>query len=413
MMVDFGQNGHMGKIHFHLVAKNISSSPINPMKRKRPRIPASIMLKLWVLSGGRCEFPSCNKIVWRDGLTLKNGNFAHMAHIVAASPDGPRGDLMTSVELGKDYDNLMLLCLDHSTLIDGEHVVEYPIEYLRKHKADHEERIQRQTAIAPDHRSTLVRFMANVRERRADIAVIDAHQAMYAVDRFPADDKGVLLDFTDIAGSGDPSSWSAIADQVKAQVERDFATGNDRKRHEHRSVFAIGPIPLLAYFGNQIGNIIPTDLYQKHRDTDDWKWKEEPENDSFAYNLQKEKESDQATDVALVLSLSGKIHANEFRTILPDAPSYEITFEEPNPGFLLYQSRLEKFKVLYRQVLTDIRDRYGSDCKIHLFPAIPAPIAVLCGKEMLPKIDPHVLVYDSDREKGGFVPTLTINQSIL
>ncbi|MCX6753994.1 MAG: hypothetical protein NTV03_02995 [Candidatus Nomurabacteria bacterium] len=55
-------------------------------------IPQDVKLKLWVLSGGRCEFPGCNEYVWRDGLTLQEDNFSHMAHIVSDSPGGPRGD---------------------------------------------------------------------------------------------------------------------------------------------------------------------------------------------------------------------------------------------------------------------------------------------------------------------------------
>jgi hypothetical protein len=41
-------------------------------KNQRPKISDDVKLKLWVFSGGRCEFPGCNKPVWRDGLTLKD-----------------------------------------------------------------------------------------------------------------------------------------------------------------------------------------------------------------------------------------------------------------------------------------------------------------------------------------------------
>lgn len=365
------------------------------------------MLKLWVLAGGRCEFPSCNKIVWRDGLTLKEDNFAHIAHIVAASPAGPRGDAVKSKQLEVEFDNLILVCFDHSKLFDGKHQGEYTVEMLREYKTRHEDRIRRQTAIGPELATTVVRFMANIRERRVDISLAQAYEATQP--RFPSDDKGLLLDFTARPGTGDQSYWQSFAQEITNQAQRDLAVGNDRQRHEHLSIFALAPIPLLVHFGNQIGNIVPADLYQKHRDTDDWKWKEEPANDSFTYILTKDKKTAPSPVVALVLSLSGKVHAEEFRKILLDAPSYEIEIEEPNPEFLLYRSRLNKFRVMYRQVLSEIRACHGSDCVIHLFPAVPAPIAVLCGKELLPKSDPSVLVYDHDRAKGGFTPILTVN----
>jgi hypothetical protein len=37
-------------------------------------------------------------------------------------------------------------------------------------------------------------------------------------------------------------------------------------------------------------------------------------------------------------------------------------------------------------------------------------VAVLCGRELLPKIDPVLLVYDNDRRKGGFNLTMKVNE---
>lgn len=376
------------------------------MTAKRLSIPEPIRLKLWVLSGGRCQFPSCNKPVWRDGLTLSEDNFAHVAHIVAASPDGPRGDIELSQEQQADFDNLMLLCMDHHRLIDGRNAEKYTEEQLREYKQAHEERIQRQTAIGPESATTVVRFQAPIRDRRVAISRPETYNALYP--RFPADDKGVFHDFSHKAGTGDQAFWQGYAKEITDRVKDAFRMGNDEQRYEHLSIFALAPIPVLVHLGNQIGNIVPADLYQKHRDTDSWKWPAESEQDPFTYTLTRSDGAD-TSKVALVLSLSGKIGRDEYQSIIGDAPVYEIEIDAPNPGFLTYKSRLEKFRTLYRQVLSEIRTKYGSECEIQLFAAIPAPIAVLCGKELLPKSDPQMLVYDNDKAQGGFVPTLTIS----
>lgn len=375
------------------------------MANKREKIPENIKLKLWVLSGGRCEFPSCNELVWRDDLTLQEDNFAHVAHIIAASPTGPRGDSELSPELQKDYDNLLLLCLKHSKLVDGRNAEGYTVEQLKEYKAKHEERIQRQTSLGPESATTVVRFQAPIRDRRVPVSRPETYQALYP--RFPADDKGVFLDFSNKAGSGDQAFWESFASEITDSVKHSFRTGNDEQRYEHLSVFAMAPIPALIHFGNQVGNVVAIDLFQKHRDTDNWKWKEEPEHDSFGYKYTKS-ESEPNEVVALVLSLSGKIGEKEYRAVIGDAPVYEIEVEGATPEFLTYKSRLQKFRLLYRQVISEIRAKHGNNCVIHLFPAIPAPIAVLCGKELLPKSDPAVIVYDYDKAKGGFVQTLTI-----
>lgn len=372
---------------------------------RRLKIPEPTKLKLWVAAGGRCQFPSCNKVVWRDGLTLKEDNFAHVAHIVGASKDGPRGDELLSEKEQANYDNLMLLCFDHHKLVDGKHEEEYSEDQLREYKRKHEERIMRQTALGPESATTVVRFQSPIRDRKAAVARSDAYAALYP--RFPADDKGVFLDYSMKAGSGDESHWASFAQEVSDEVRNAFRIGNDGHRHEHLSIFAMAPIPILMHLGNRIGNVIPIDFYQKHRDSDDWKWKDEIEPDDFRYRYSRS-DGDSSEGVGLVLSLSGKIAREEYEHIARGMPVYEIEVEDPNPAFLKFRSRLQKFKSAYRQALTDIRAAHGRDCLIHLFPAIPAPIAVLCGAELLPKSDPAVRVYDNDKARGGFVPTLTI-----
>ena len=65
------------------------------MKQKsvRPTIPLQLQNELWARAAGRCEFRGCNKLLYKDDLTQKRSNLAIISHIVAFSPDGPRGIL--------------------------------------------------------------------------------------------------------------------------------------------------------------------------------------------------------------------------------------------------------------------------------------------------------------------------------
>ena len=73
---------------------------------------------LFVRAGGRCEFDGCNSYLLEHHLTLTEGNFAEIAHVVAFKPDGPRGHEGTRPEEIHDVDNLMLLCPRCHKLID-------------------------------------------------------------------------------------------------------------------------------------------------------------------------------------------------------------------------------------------------------------------------------------------------------
>jgi hypothetical protein len=79
---------------------------------ERESLPNAKNYLLWVKAGGRCEFKGCNKILYKDTL-IPNFvyNLADKAHIVANSPNGPRGSKTLSKKLSVVVDNLMLYCL--------------------------------------------------------------------------------------------------------------------------------------------------------------------------------------------------------------------------------------------------------------------------------------------------------------
>lgn len=91
--------------------------------------------KLYALSGNECSFPGCSKqMVNQD--TAKNSN---ICHIEAANPDGQRYRANMTDKQRADYENLILLCVDHHTETDD--VVKYTVQKLKQMKDDHEAKI--------------------------------------------------------------------------------------------------------------------------------------------------------------------------------------------------------------------------------------------------------------------------------
>jgi hypothetical protein len=71
---------------------------------------------------------------------------------------------------------------------------------------------------------------------------------------------------------------------------------------------------------------------------------------------------------------------------------------------------LTRFKDVYEEARSSIRRDHAGLTAVHLFPAVPAPFAVLCGRELLPKVDPVLVVYDRDKNNGGFQQILRVNE---
>ena len=117
--------------------------------------------------------------------------------------------------------------------------------------------------------------------------------------------------------------------------------------------------------------------------------------------------------VALVLSLSGTIPEDALPSEIDDRFTvYELTLSgvTPNPGFLRLREDLLAFQRSYQEVLATIIKDHGLVDEIRVFPAVPAPVAIVLGREPLPKVHPSLVIYDYNKKKGGFTPTIRSNQ---
>lgn len=101
----------------------------------------SIKLKtrkmLWGQSASRCSFPSCRiTLVEDESETDDPSLIGDEAHIVARSPDGPRGDSELTSDERDLFQNLILMCKNHHKVIDDQED-KYSVEALHQMKLEH------------------------------------------------------------------------------------------------------------------------------------------------------------------------------------------------------------------------------------------------------------------------------------
>lgn len=377
-------------------------------KEERKRIPEKTRLELWIKSAGRCEFKGCNTPLWYNGLTLSPSNFAEFAHIIGASKDGPRGN-DNSEELQIDFSNLMLLCSKCHKEID-DFPERYPIELLKKWKHDHEYRIEVQTNFPEEiHKSTILTFNVNIGDRNVPINFEALRNAMFP--KYPSDAKGIKIERTDFDRFGDENYWTVTATDIKRKIEKELSLGVTENPIKHLSIFAIAPMPLLMYLGKCVGDTIPSDIYQSHRNIVDtsqtWSW---IKNDATKtdYIISEEKTTD-TENVILKIALSDTINNDKYSNFIDDTFSiYEITIEEPSPHFIKNRIQLENFSYEYRKLLNKIQAKHGSNCNIFILPAMPISFAIECGRAILPTKDPNIFVCEYYKDLG-FIKVLKIN----
>lgn len=368
-------------------------------------LPEKTRVMLAVAAGGRCEFAGCNKFLFEHHLTLRRGVFGQNAHIIAYSKVGPRADGKSRTKSVHEIGNLLLLCADCHKQVDGE-AARFPTTVLRQYKDVHEARIGLVTGLGPDMRTEVVQLKANIAGQPVGIPAPHVYEAV--APKYPADTKGFVIDLTSLQCE-DGTFYASAEGLVRHRVDQLFAAGVEVKGARHLSVFALAPIPVLVLFGAALGNKVAADIYQRHRDTEDWRWKSDGA--PVEYSFRRVRAGAPGGRVALALSLSGLIQLDHITAVSGvSATVYELTLkdQEPRPTFLRLREDLARFAAAYREALATIRATHAGLGELLVFPAVPAPVAVVVGRELLPKIDPVLLVHDFDKV-NGFKQRMKVN----
>lgn len=98
---------------------------------------------LWGRAGHRCSFDGCRRQLVVDATETDDESLiGDAAHIVAESPEGPRGSSEMCLDDRNKYANLILLCKNHHKHVDDQPVT-ITVETLKAMKQRHEEEVQR------------------------------------------------------------------------------------------------------------------------------------------------------------------------------------------------------------------------------------------------------------------------------
>jgi hypothetical protein len=369
-------------------------------------IPEKVKIRLWGKAAGRCQYRGCNKPLYIDAVTKAEFNIAYIAHIVADSTNGPRGDKILSEQLKADISNLILMCDEHHRLIDRGNIEGHPVELLQEMKQEHEQRIDMLSSLNSDAQSHIVLYGANIGEHSAPISFDKAVPALLP-NKYPAEKPAIEMGFKNSSFyDNEEIYWimekENLNRQFKEQVIPKLKSGNIT----HLSIFAFAPQPLLIELGRLLGDIHVAEVYQLHREPPTWEWQEK-HTETFIYEV--EKPVTITDTVAINLSLSATINDERITNIIgTDSSIWTVTIENPNNDFLQNKEQLSQFRELFRNLLNEIKDTHGEKVKINIFPAAPVAIAVEMGRVWMPKADLSMVIYDQNNKEHKFIETLTI-----
>jgi len=378
----------------------------------RPRevtrhIAITIQTELWGRAAGRCEFAGCNKPLWKSSVTNERVNIAQKAHIYSFSEEGPRGNDRVSPEDLNSIDNLILVCHECHRKIDAEvDGGRYPASLLQEMKREHERRIELVTGIDPTRKSHILLYGANIGEHSAPLNFAGAATAIFP-HRYPASDHAISLGLHNSAVSDrDEQFWFTERENLEKQFARRVRDRIADGEIVHLSVFSLAPQPLLIHLGTLLGDIIPCDVYQLHREPQTWVWPSGAEIPGYVIR----KPQSKTGKAALVLSLSATIDVARVTSVLgEDGSIWVITVETPHNDLMKSREQLAELRAVLRRVFDQIKFAHGQSAILHIFPAAPVSACLEVGRVRMPKADMPWQLYDQVNPLGGFVPALSIS----
>ncbi len=371
-------------------------------------ISPTVERELWARSAGRCQFPTCNRLLYKSPVTQERVNISEKAHIYSFSPRGPRGrgPFRHRVTGLNDTGNLMLVCHDcHKTIDADEAGDRYSGALLRQWKGEHETRIARVTGIDPARKSHVLFYGSKIGEQNSPLQPSEAVEAMFADRRFPAQELPLALSLKYEHEDRTDAFWPTEAQHLRSSFERHVVPLLNDSPSAHFSLFALADMPLLMLLGSLFTDKIPVEVYQRHREPPAWRWPAHANGVEFRLRAP----ASVRGKPALILSLSGKIRTDRVMAVLgPKVAIWELSIADCHNDFLRSRVSLARFRTALRRGLVAINAAHGNSTPLHIFPAIPVACAVECGRVRMPKADMPWIIYDENRKRGQFTQALQI-----
>lgn len=370
------------------------------------RVASSVKCMLWGKAAGRCEFAGCNKPLWKSSVTQEQVNIAQKAHIYSFSSNGPRGNRRIPKDRLSSLENLMLVCHGcHQKMDARRDGGRYLPALLQPMKAAHEQRIERVSGIAADRKSHILLYGANVGDLSSPLNYQEAAQALFPA-RYPATDAPIELGTLNSPFSDrEPGFWGGEAENLVRKFDQRVRERLAAGGIDHLSVFALAPQPLLVLLGSLLGDIVPADVYQRHREPPTWDWPD------TAPTLPFEIRAPLATSgpAALVLALSATVTPDRIASVLGTNVSiWTVTVPTPHNDVVKSREQVSRFRSLLRPLLDQIKTAHGQTTPLHVFPVAPVSAAIEFGRTRMPKADMPWRLYDQVNARGGFVFALSI-----
>lgn len=342
---------------------------------------------LWSVSGGICSYKGCNKRLIRNDSGFLN-TVGEIAHIIGNAENSARHEFVDRYESIKEdlecVENLMIMCQEHHTIIDGHQSrVNYPPDLLFQWKREHEEKV-----------------ISWGEEKKKSIALI--HKRFGSpINKIPygGEPPYILLDaveeqeeFIDFTSKG----WQEGKDK-NIELKQEFESKIQENEADILEIFAMSPIPLLIHLGFLLSDTVPYTIYQWDREEEYWVHNQPQSEVPVSIKLKQDNYLEGNDEIAIAVGVSGRIHIKDVKEALNKASDILLMHtEKPSVKNILYRNEVKEIQIQVKERIEYLISEYDYK-KIHLFCAVPAGLAIEIGRGINENIWGKVCLYEYKR----------------
>jgi hypothetical protein len=168
------------------------------------------------------------------------------------------------------------------------------------------------------------------------------------------------------------------------------------------AVFSLAPIALSTHLGFLFSDRVEVCAFQFDRDRSEWSWPTEDDSEDVQIEVSgmPTLSVTGACEVALRISISDRVSEADARSGAPSATHHvEVHVPQPSKMWLRSAARLRAATKQLHETLGALRDRFPQCSTLHVFAAVPTPIAIAFGQAVNPRMDPRVALYEYSRQR--------------
>lgn len=388
--------------------------------------------KLSYLAGWRCQFAGCGKDLQRESLSGTPGNFSYFAHIIAASPKGPRGDKLLSGQQADAIENIMLMCDECHRRIDRVDPDRFTVDVLRKMRQDSINEVKRLLDTLRYEEALPIVVMGNITAQSPRFIQRDAEEAMWT-RRLRMTSTGPERFFYNgghLHNPHAPHYWGSLFDALRDDIVRLRKLLNGTLRFDDSAlplaVFPLHCTSMLVLAGRVMGEGSRITVFQFNRDRPadlpggKWAFDEgvaAPSEDKYC--LSELAPHSDGEEACLIVSLTFKVDPSRLPTTIHCNSAFttgalEITASDPTAlshDIISHPMDLDRLSIVIEHAIKKLQDEWRVK-KVHLFIGAPASACFKVGQKLQARHHAMFVCYETLPGNGSsFMPTIEISNS--